>query len=270
MKAVALLVLLAACGKDAPSSLTIAAKPPAIGQVSVADIDNHSTETMTLQGEDLTIEREQTERRRTETLEVSAVASTKVRVTYEQRTEHETADGKTQEKPSPVAGKTYVVWRDGAMIRATTDGGEAVSDDEQAVLADDHTDLGRMAQMEAMITGRTWKRGEAVHFTADELSAFDHENAVTAEGTQTTAATMTWTSLDAGLATFTSVMQVETDNSSVAMSTTITGTVRVEVAHARPVEISMSVSGRGTVLMGRAAGAALQITHRGTSRYTYQ
>lgn len=269
MRWLAALVVVAACGGDAPSTLTIQAKPPAVGQISVVELEQHSTETLTIQGTDLAITKDHTERRRAEVLEVSAIAATKLRVTYEAREEQETADGQTRDTTAPVVGKTYVVWRDGADVRATADGGGAISDEERAALADDHLDLGTVAQMEAMVTSRTWKRGEKVHFDAEELRELDHAHGATAAGTQTTAATLTWTGTSGGVATFTTVMQIETDNAAVALSTTMTGTVKVEIAHARPVEITINVSGRGVVLGGRAAGAGLQITNRGTQRYVY-
>lgn len=271
MKALAFAALaLVACKQAAPSTVTITAQAPPVGQIAIAVSEAHSTETLTLEGTDLAIVKDHAERRRSEVLEVSATAATKLRVTYETRTERETADGKARDVDSPVTGKTYVVWRDGADVRALTGDGGAVSDDEAAALADDHVDLGHPAQMEALITGRTWKRGEAVSFTAGELQQLDHEQGITATGTQTTAATLTLTSLGGGIATFAATMQVEIENASVTLSTTLSGTIRIEVARARPVEIDMNVNGRGAVLSGRAAGAALQITNHGTQRYTYQ
>lgn len=262
---------LTGCKADAPSTVTITAQAPPVGQVAIATNESHSTETLTLQGTDLVIARDHTERRRSEVVEVSATAATKLRVTYEARTEHETADGQTREVASPLVGNTYVVWRDGAGVRAMRDGGGEVSDAEAAMLADDHVELGRMAQMEALITGRpSWKRGEAVVYTADELRDLDHAQGVTNEGTQTTAATLTLTSLERGVATFAAVLQVETDNAAVALSTRMSGTVAIEVAHARPVSIIIDVNGKGVVLGGRAAGASLQITNRGTQKYVYQ
>jgi hypothetical protein len=264
-------VALVACKADAPSSVTITAQAPPVGQVSILDKQERSTHTLTFHGEELVIVEDLTERRRTEVLEVSATAPTKLRVTYEARTERETADGQTRDTTSPLVGNTYVVWRDGHDVRAILDTGGAITDGEAALLADDHVDLGRPAQMEALITSRpAWNRGEVVEVPADDLATRDHEQGVTEAGTQTTAVTLTLTSVAGGIATFTTVMQVETDNASLALSSTITGTIKVEIAHARPVEITTNVSGRGMRLSGPAAGSAIQVASRGLQKYSYQ
>ena len=270
MRLVLVLLALAACKSDAPTSLTIKALPPPVGQVAIADIDQQSTETLTIQGTELAFVKHHTEQRRSEVLEVSATAATKLKVTYEAREETETSEGQTRDITAPVVGKTYVVWKDGDQARGSADGGGAISDEELGTLLDDHTDLGGISQMEAMVTGRTWKRNEAVHFDSQQLRELDHAYGATATGTQTTAATLTWTGSSGGVATFTTMTQVEIDNASVAMSMTITGTVKLEIAKARPTEITMTSNGHGTVLTGRMAGSGLQIVNRGTQRYTYQ
>jgi hypothetical protein len=75
MRRYALLLVLAACGKSAPTSVTITAQAPAVGQRSTAQVEKHSTQTVTMQGEDLAIANDQTETRQTEVLEISKEAA---------------------------------------------------------------------------------------------------------------------------------------------------------------------------------------------------
>ena len=54
-----------------------------------------------------------------ETLEVVDGAISKLKVTYTAFTIDETVGGKPKAKPTPTAGKTYVVWREGDAVKVT-------------------------------------------------------------------------------------------------------------------------------------------------------
>jgi hypothetical protein len=95
---------------------------------------------------------------------------TKVKLAYKELKETESMGGKTKDKPSPTAGKTYIAWAEGGDIKVTLEDGSAPSAAEIDEVADDQKHLGMTDPMDEIISSKRWKTGEKVTFTPDELA----------------------------------------------------------------------------------------------------
>ena len=155
---------------------------------------------------------------------------TKVAVTYQERTD-ETV-GNEPSPPSVLVGKSYVVSVAGGAVAATRADGSAVSAAELVELTDDQDDLGKAPVMEQLMA-RTWKRGERVELTADELQRYAANKGA---GPRATAMAFTLEGVAAGKATFAMTMTM-TGDGDVAFD--ITGKVVVDAASGRPDQLQM-------------------------------
>ncbi|MEZ4364929.1 MAG: hypothetical protein R2939_01415 [Kofleriaceae bacterium] len=203
----------------------------------------------------------------TETAEVLAVDAaglvTKVKIAYSGMLGTQAAGGQLQTKPQPLEGKTYVVWRDGDEIKATTEAGGEVSAEELAALRDDHGDLGKPQAMELIIGGRTWNVGEPFELDAKMLAEFNELKGGPGKPSAT-AMTLTLTRFDDAVAEFQMVSSLRQATGPVDLTINFGGPVKVDRVHTRPLELVMS----GT-LNGTAQGAPAAGTIEGKTTYTY-
>ena len=100
---------------------------------------------------------------KTELKEIMAVDGgvvTKLKIGYSAMSESQTVAGKTEDKPSPLAGKTYLVWREGDEVKVSNEDGSAPSAEEIKKVAKDNKSVGKPEPMEDFVASRTWKVGE--------------------------------------------------------------------------------------------------------------
>ena len=165
---------------------------------------------------------------------------TKVAVTYQERTDETVGEpGVT----SALLGKSYVVSVEGGALAATHADGSAVSSEELLELTDDQDDLGKPPVMEQLMA-RTWKRGQRVDLTADELQRYAANKGT---GPRATAMSFTLEGVADGKATFAMTMKM-TGDGDVAFD--ITGQVVVDATSGRPAKLEMHGPVNGT--MGNA------------------
>lgn len=254
----AVLTAAAGCGeKDEPApakaataeTLTITWTGPTVGLVQTTH--EQSRQDLTLQAGAAAPERIQVERqieKRTEVLEVAATFKRKVKVRYQRAHESQTAGGETVERDLAVAGKSYLVTLGDGLI-ATTDAGAAISEDELAVLREDVEDeLGRVPGMAKIMLDRAWLRGEPVTMGPEQVAMVAADMP---PGTKVNALTVTWVRSDDGVARF----ALEVDAVGVGgMKMPIDAALAIEVAHARPVEITGTAALSGSSDGGTITG----------------
>ena len=185
----------------------------------------------------------------------------KLKASYPEREEGETVDGKAKPKPTPIAGKSYIVWAKDGKVEATLADGGAVSPEELAELADDLDELGKPRPMDHFMSGRTWKIGEPYQLTADQLAqlaAVKGDKAPKQVGI-----TLTLTSVDAGTAVFAMQTAMQVDGKA-DLKIDLSGKISVDVATGRPMAVELSGP-----LKGEAAGMPVEGTMSGTITYTY-
>lgn len=188
--------------------------------------------------------------KRTKVLDVRGAFRTRVEVHYEAARDVQTAAGKTEEHALPVAGKTYVVARDdaGKLVMATVDG-KAVSDDERAFLEEDFgSELGRLPGMAAILTGRAWTQGAPVALGAVDIAQVAADMGAADE---VKTATVTWTGTDAQIASFEVVIDLVRAG---AVKMPMKAIVKLDVAHARPVEVLGTATIEGATPDGKITG----------------
>ncbi|MEZ4364928.1 MAG: hypothetical protein R2939_01410 [Kofleriaceae bacterium] len=230
----------AGVGNVGASTLTLAPATVQVGDRRTK-VDSLTTRfTVTSDGQQVPIESNETS---TETAEVLAVdaagAPTKLRITYTTKVATQAVAGQVDVAPQPLEGRTYVVWVEAGVVRATSGDGEPVTEAELAALADDHETLGRPAAMERILAGRTWRLGERYSLTEAELAEYN-ELKRTASGQHASAMALTLTGFDDQLATFEMEVTLRTAKGGAALTISMTGPVRIERARTRPLEITMT------------------------------
>ncbi len=185
----------------------------------------------------------------------AAGAVTKLAVTYVERDDVTSTSAGDENRPSAIAGRSYIVWIEGGEVQATQADGGAVSSEELLELTLDQGDLGKPVAMDT-IMARAWTRGAKVDLTADELSRYNDGR----DGPRATAMSFTLRGVAGGVADFAAIMRMETDAPPLVIEAQ--GTLTVDVETGRPRGFALTGSVRGT-----ANGVALGGTT--TSSITY-
>lgn len=249
----------------AADGLKMAWKAPAVGEKSETTDELLTKMTITVKpGESVDLVQTRTKQVHLEVVEVNAEGvPTKLKAHYAKFEESQAMGGKADTKPSPIVGKAYVVWVEGDAIKATTGDGKEVSPEELAALTDDHKkDLGKVPGMAQVLLAKTWKVGEKVTLTPEELKTLasgDDEKLVPAS------ATVWLASNDAGIATFELDIVGVMEDAQGKMEAPMKMVVKLDVAKVRPVEMTMS----GT-LGGKVKGMDTKGTMEGKKTFTYQ
>ncbi len=248
-----------AAGSSATDGLQIGRHAPKVGDKRTKV--NDQAMVMAIAAGELTMVKHTEETR--EILAVDGDVITKVKMYLHAYAKSQTSGGKTRDLASVVAGKAYIVSRQGGAIEATVADGSPVSAAELEELTDANKRLGKPNAMEQIVASKTWKVGEKVVFSPDELAASNKRNAEDGGGEQFTGLTMTLTAVEAGVATFAMeiAMAVKLPNGSLGVR--ITGASRLDVATGRALEVG------GTGPLEGNLGEAVTGTMTMKDVYTY-
>lgn len=178
-----------------------------------------------------------------EVLALDGTIITKARYAFPVHKETQTMGGKSRDKVSPLVGKSYIVWREGGKLQATTEDGATPPPDELAELLDEAKNVGTPDVMDEVIASKTWKPGARVVFTADDLAKINARNPDKTDKQSLQAMAFTLKGVDGGVATFDMEMTMLAGDDKGTMTMTLTGAARVDVATGRLLE----VGGAGTV-----------------------
>ncbi|MBE7451023.1 MAG: hypothetical protein HS111_19665 [Kofleriaceae bacterium] len=178
-----------------------------------------------------------------EVLALDGTIITKARYAFPVHKETQTMGGKSRDKVSPLVGKSYIVWREGGKLQATTEDGATPPPDELAEILDEAKNVGTPDVMDEVIASKTWKPGARVVFTADDLAKINARNPDKTDKQSLQAMAFTLTGVDGGVATFDMEMTMLAGDDKGTMTMTLTGAARVDVATGRLLE----VGGAGTV-----------------------
>jgi hypothetical protein len=188
-----------------------------------------------------------------ETREVLAVDSagimTKVKISYTTLKETQSMGGKSKDKPSPVAGKSYVVTWDGKEVTATREDGSALAGEELDEVLDDQKNLGKVDGIDQIVASKVWKTGQKVVITAEELATVNASQRGKRDGGKETLTAMelTLTGVDGGVASFELHMVMDVKSPKGSMKMDLTGAVKLDAATGRLVEIAGAGPIEGTM-----------------------
>lgn len=243
--------------------LKLTRKAPAVGDKRGAEETMTTAFTLTPPGKQpIPMTMVKTENKQVEVLGVEGDQLQKIKVTYTAKGEQRTMANKPPEnKPSVLHGKSYVVWREGGAFKSTTDGGAAVSPAEAKELEKEwKNDLDGDDPMERWLLERTWKIGEKVALTPEQLAEFQKRN----NDGKAVSGAMTLTSVDGNIATFTIDMDVRQQAGTDTLAMPMVVTVKVDTRTNWPQEMRMT----GT-LEGPMKGMQAKGTVEGATKYTY-
>lgn len=263
-------ILLAACGshdagKPPDPSLTLSYAAPPVGLQMVEESELDTTLTLAKGSDASALDEDERELSHVTVLAVTGDAITQIRIQYDTKETSQRVGGDATIDKSPLDGHTYTVtFADGALT-ASRDDGAAITDDEKAALIEDHHDLGKQPAVAHMLTAHTWKEGEQVTLAAGELDGLGMGDA----SVKPVSGTITLTGTGAGVATFATEVTLVKDDDKGKVETHVQGTMRVEIAGARPVEITTTSSASGE-LRGAMAGTTVTGSTKGHITYTYK
>jgi hypothetical protein len=208
-------------------------------------------------GKTAQLQRQSTEKKQVEVLGLTGDVVTKAKITYEV-TDQQSMNGKTQAMPSPISGKTYLLEAAGDKITVTLDGGAAASPAEVEAVLDAEDRFGKPSKMEALIAGRTFKKGEAVDFPADQIADALGEK----KGMKVTKLTLTYSGVDGSDPVFDMTMGFTQEQPDMSMTVQATGKVTADLATGEllamsvegPVEMSGKATATGTIKMNGTRG----------------
>jgi hypothetical protein len=201
-------------------------------------------------------------------LAVDGFAKSKIQVTYQKLIEKQEMGNKSEEKPDPRHGKTYVVWRENGSLQATYEDGGTPPPDELKEVLDDNDEVGVADEMDAIIAARTWKSGEKYTFTADEIARINASKAKDDDDKEElTLCELTLRNAKDGVATFTIAMgmKVQGDQQKGAFEFTIRGDARADQTNGHLLGISGTGDLKGTV---QGMGITGTVTMKGEDRLT--
>lgn len=202
------------------------------------------------------------ETQRAEVLEVKGEVPLKVKVHYETHKETRRMGGKSQDEVSPLHGKTYIVWADGDAIAATTEAGAAVPEPELAELRREFTgELGHEDELSRIFRDRTWKIGEKVALTAEQLASMQKKD----ERTTATAGSITLVAVDGQVATFEAEIDVTQKIPKGELSMPMKLVTKVDMTTSRAHEVTMTGK-----LSGKVDGMQATGTLEGKKTFAYQ
>lgn len=196
------------------------------------------------------------DKRTEELLKVAAVdgfAVSEAEVTYKRIRETSEMAGNQETKADPRAGKSYRVAREHGVLVARPLGGPA-TDEELEEVVDDNDEIGVPSEIDAIVASKTWRSGQPIAFTADEIARVNASKPTRPGDDQETMTAMELTlrARDAGVATFDLTMGMRIDADQGYFTVTLRGEARIDVATGRVLELG----GTGA-LAGKVQGMPL-------------
>ena len=194
-------------------------------------------------------------------------AAAKLEIHYQTHDITRRAGAQQEATPSPLAGKTYVIWAENGTLQATTPDGKKVSDAEHELLASEHLELGKVPQIEQLLRARRWNLNEKVDLTGDELRSLGEARAGGDESIQPVSGSLTWTGRTGDLATFEGEMTVLKDDDRAHIESTVKSTITVDLTAGRVSGMVTTGSMKGEVKGDPPQPIEGTLENRSTTQY---
>jgi hypothetical protein len=164
----------AAPGDAAPAgpALRIKVAPTVVGSVVETTTVNHARGTATVDGKSIQVVQHEEAKYVTTTLATDGTATTKLEVTYLAKLSHETVGDQEKKGDGPEKGKTFIVAFADGKLTTTDKAGKPVSKEIADELGSTFGDeVGKVSPMRAVVESKTFRLGEKVELTPDEMKA---------------------------------------------------------------------------------------------------
>jgi hypothetical protein len=201
-----------------------------------------------LTGPDLEYESRQHVESLVKNVAVDGHAVTVAEVTYKVIDDAQVMDGKREQVPDPRAGKTYHLSReDGRAIAIRMYSGEG-SREELAMVTDDFETIGLEDELGKIFAEKTWKTGQKVVLTADEIARTNAQRPGTPGRRRTLLAMeLTLRSVKSGVARFSLVLGLRYEEETGSYDVRLRGETSLDLATGRSLEVAGSGAVTGQV-----------------------
>lgn len=165
-------------------------------------------------------------------------------VTYKAIDDTQTMDGEREKVSDPRAGRTYQVSRSDAGPYAIPMSGGGASEEELALVAGEYETIGIEDELEKIFAEKTWKTGEKVALTPDEVARANAQRVGTSQQRRSLLGMeLTLRSVKGGVARFSLGLGLRYEEPSGSYDVHLRGETSFDLASGR----SLEVIGRGPV-----------------------
>jgi hypothetical protein len=247
----------------AGAALQVPYVAPHVGEVATITDDMSVTGTIKMGGKSMPMKQQATETYTQEVVEASGDTVSKLKLTFKSAHMKADAMGMKQDQDLPVKGHAYVVTSDKGKAAYVKDGGGTVDAQETAVLQKFGEQVGNPDRMGKLLAGKSFKKGEKVTLSAEEIKAVAPPN----EGMTASDVTLTLTGSDAKSATFALAGTFSGKQGPMDMQVTVTGTIKVDLKRSRPTDFKMNgtMTGAGDTGNGKAEFTGKLVAHKAIS-----
>lgn len=246
-----------------PDGLKLGSQAPKVGEVRTEREEQLTNLKVDAGGKTIEIVGSERKVERQEVVAATGDVVDKLKLTFVEFDKQEKIGGKDRPAKGSVAGKTYLVWREGGELKVTLEDGSAPSADEVKAVTKGNRGVGKPDAMETFVASRAWKVGEVVTPDAAQLATIGES--MSDDSSKLSAMSLTLTEATDATATFAMKMSMggATDEGG-AMKIDMAGVVVVD----RKTGIAQSLDLNGP-FSGTAGKALLKIAGTMSSKVAY-
>jgi hypothetical protein len=259
-------------GLDAAAEQAAAAAPafevkftvaaPAVGDARDVTDTSHMTGTLKTGGGEVPLVQHDEEKRTEEVLAVDGAVITKLKVTYVAIVSHDQMGEQEKKEKDPREGKSFVLSWEKDKLVVRDDKGKAVKPELAAQIEGGLSDsIGKELPMNKILASRTFRSGEKVELSPEEMKALAREG----EGVEGKAMTLTLLDRKDDVATLSLDGALKAVQPAMTTEIAMKGTIKLQVSTGRLQE--MNIAGD---IKGVGNGNEVTGTLSGTKIYTYK
>ena len=234
----------AAAAPDATGPLKVTYRPPKVGDIIETTFQQHTEGVMLLSNQKDPLVQHREEVRTAEVLAVKGDAVTKLKVTFGKVVSYRKMGFQVLKDQTPLEGKTFLVTAPGGKITITDKDGNLVSGDTFRELRSIFVgQVGKPDPRKPFFTGRTFRKGEGIVLSPEEMKAFALPSD---ESVKPTRMTVTWVGQEGDVATFAITSLMTGKQGPMTMTFDVKATLKLEVSTMRPLALEDEAQLRGT------------------------
>lgn len=241
-----------------PDGLKLGSLAPKVGDVRTEREEQLTNIKVDAGGKTIEIVGSERKVERQEVVAATGDVIDKLKLTFVEFDKQEQIGGKARPAKAAVAGKTYLVWREGKELKATTEAGAAVGADEVKEVIGGSRGVGRPQAMENIMVKQVWKVGARYDLTAADLEQLNDPATHADDEPTLIAGSLTLQSSAGGNATFAMEMKLLQGAGGAAMEVVLRGTVVLEIATGRTISLD-SVGTIGGKMGGAPVAGELKV-----------
>jgi hypothetical protein len=216
---------------------------PLVGQVAEVTEVNRVNGTLTAKGQQLPMIQHEEEKRVETVLAVEGDVVTRIEVTYLAKLSHEKMGDQEKKVEGPEKGKTFVVsFADGALAVSDKAGKPVKKEIADELIASFADQVGKVPPMRKVIETKTFRTGETIALSPEEMTFLANSG----DGVVGKSMTLTLVDQQGDNAILAFDGALTRQQPGMTMDLTMKGTVKVEVATGRLLEMNVAGDMKGT------------------------